>query len=254
MEQNLPAREGTAKQAGKTGKYLKYAIGEIILVVIGILIALSINNWNENKNNIKQANNHLETIKLNLEDDIKQAEDLVSISETNIEYANIFLDQFKTLKPIDENIQMYIIILMLEHNIEVNKNGIDALTSSNGMSYINKDLQVKILNYYRHIEQLKSREEISANDIISMYEPYVKKHYNTIYNKTNPWPRQAEFYKNDPRSIDKIDEKSLLADKQLEIMVYGRRWQSLSLKDLYAKTIALAQDVISDIENNNTNN
>ena len=31
----------------KTGKYLKYAIGEIVLVVIGILIALSINNWNE---------------------------------------------------------------------------------------------------------------------------------------------------------------------------------------------------------------
>ena len=33
----------------KTGEYLKYAIGEIVLVVIGILIALSINNWNENK-------------------------------------------------------------------------------------------------------------------------------------------------------------------------------------------------------------
>jgi len=33
----------------KTGKYLKYAIGEIILVVIGILIALSINNWNERR-------------------------------------------------------------------------------------------------------------------------------------------------------------------------------------------------------------
>ena len=33
----------------KTGKYLKYAIGEIILVVIGILIALSINNWNEDR-------------------------------------------------------------------------------------------------------------------------------------------------------------------------------------------------------------
>ena len=31
----------------KIGKYLKYAIGEIILVVIGILIALQINNWNE---------------------------------------------------------------------------------------------------------------------------------------------------------------------------------------------------------------
>ena len=35
----------------KTGKYIKYAIGEIILVVIGILIALSINNWNELRKN-----------------------------------------------------------------------------------------------------------------------------------------------------------------------------------------------------------
>jgi Family of unknown function (DUF6090) len=33
----------------KTGRYLKYAIGEIVLVVIGILIALSINNWNQNR-------------------------------------------------------------------------------------------------------------------------------------------------------------------------------------------------------------
>ena len=33
----------------KTSKYFKYAIGEIILVVIGILIALQINNWNENR-------------------------------------------------------------------------------------------------------------------------------------------------------------------------------------------------------------
>ena len=35
----------------KTGKYFKYAIGEIVLVVIGILIALQINNWNQRKNN-----------------------------------------------------------------------------------------------------------------------------------------------------------------------------------------------------------
>jgi hypothetical protein len=40
---------------GKTGKYLKYAIGEIVLVVIGILIALQINNWNEQrKDKIKE--------------------------------------------------------------------------------------------------------------------------------------------------------------------------------------------------------
>ena len=33
----------------KTSKYFKYAVGEIILVVIGILIALQINNWNSNR-------------------------------------------------------------------------------------------------------------------------------------------------------------------------------------------------------------
>ncbi len=42
-------------EKGKTTKYLKYAIGEILLVVIGILIAISINNWNQNRidNNIE---------------------------------------------------------------------------------------------------------------------------------------------------------------------------------------------------------
>lgn len=44
LKEGLPAG-----QAGKTARYFKYAIGEIILVVIGILIALQINNWNENR-------------------------------------------------------------------------------------------------------------------------------------------------------------------------------------------------------------
>ena len=37
-------------QKNKTERYLKYAIGEIILVVIGILIAVSINSWNNQRN------------------------------------------------------------------------------------------------------------------------------------------------------------------------------------------------------------
>jgi hypothetical protein len=42
----------------KTGKYLKYAIGEILLVVIGILFALQINNWNNNKNEKAEIGNY----------------------------------------------------------------------------------------------------------------------------------------------------------------------------------------------------
>jgi hypothetical protein len=40
-------------EKNKTGKYFKYAIGEILLVVIGILIALQLNNWNEHNNKTK---------------------------------------------------------------------------------------------------------------------------------------------------------------------------------------------------------
>ncbi len=51
---------------GKTGKYFKYAIGEIILVVIGILIALQINNWNEVKKARAVEINYLENLKEDL--------------------------------------------------------------------------------------------------------------------------------------------------------------------------------------------
>ncbi|SFD42430.1 hypothetical protein SAMN04487987_11417 [Algibacter pectinivorans] len=53
----------------KTGKYFKYALGEIILVVIGILIALQINNWNENKKSTKIRNNYYRQVLQDLEKD-----------------------------------------------------------------------------------------------------------------------------------------------------------------------------------------
>jgi hypothetical protein len=45
-------------EKNKTGKYLKYAIGEILLVVVGILFALQINNWNNNKNEKAEIENY----------------------------------------------------------------------------------------------------------------------------------------------------------------------------------------------------
>ena len=54
---------------GKTGKYFKYAFGEIVLVVIGILIALQINNWNENRKNYAKSKNYLTEIESDLKKD-----------------------------------------------------------------------------------------------------------------------------------------------------------------------------------------
>lgn len=62
----------------KFTKYLLYAFGEIILVVIGILIALSINNWNEERKNTLEEISILESLDKNLILAKKQSEALVS--------------------------------------------------------------------------------------------------------------------------------------------------------------------------------
>lgn len=74
----------------KTPKYFKYAIGEIILVVIGILIALSINNWNEKRKSTLQEI----TILKNIKEDILL--DTLDIS-FNVEYHKEFIDAEKRL-------------------------------------------------------------------------------------------------------------------------------------------------------------
>jgi len=66
IRQNLLMENKTGKPALPAGRYFKYAIGEIILVVIGILIALGINNWNENRKNIQSEKVVLNNIYENL--------------------------------------------------------------------------------------------------------------------------------------------------------------------------------------------
>lgn len=63
---------------GKTGRYLKYAIGEIVLVVIGILIALSINNWNENRKINNDITLLFTALESELENNIKETSRLIN--------------------------------------------------------------------------------------------------------------------------------------------------------------------------------
>ena len=69
----------------KTGKYLKYAFGEIVLVVIGILIALSINNWNENRKNKLTESEYYCKLLADFELDRQNISELYKESEHKIE-------------------------------------------------------------------------------------------------------------------------------------------------------------------------
>ena len=64
---------------GKTGKYFKYALGEIVLVVIGILIALSLNNWNESRKDRKSENAILKDLKNEFQSNLTKINEFISL-------------------------------------------------------------------------------------------------------------------------------------------------------------------------------
>ena len=70
----------------KTGKYLKYAIGEIILVVIGILIALQINNWNEGNKNKATEKAFIKKLTIDLNSDIKYLKNIIAYNTLKLNF------------------------------------------------------------------------------------------------------------------------------------------------------------------------
>ncbi|MCW5515444.1 hypothetical protein J1G40_04250 [Muriicola sp. Z0-33] len=66
-------------EKNKTRKYLKYAVGEIVLVVIGILIALSINNWNEEIKERKIEEQRYQNILNDIQDDEATINEMITI-------------------------------------------------------------------------------------------------------------------------------------------------------------------------------
>jgi hypothetical protein len=75
----------------KTGKYFKYAIGEIILVVIGILIALQINNWNEDRKAKIVEDSFFANILIDLEKDDAKLNYYKTFYTKRIEYLDTLL-------------------------------------------------------------------------------------------------------------------------------------------------------------------
>jgi len=80
---------------GKTGKYIKYAVGEILLVMIGILLALQVNNWNENKKIQKFEISILKELKANLLKDIEDFETNIRAHKISIQSSKVILEALK---------------------------------------------------------------------------------------------------------------------------------------------------------------
>jgi len=79
LTENLPERQSskTGKPTLPAGRYFKYAIGEILLVIMGILIALQINNWNQNRLESQTIRLYLQNLKQDLNQDIENFEFII---------------------------------------------------------------------------------------------------------------------------------------------------------------------------------
>lgn len=71
-------------EQNKIDRYFKYAIGETILVVIGILIALQINNWNENRKASQKEHNLFNNLKIDFKSRLVELEELLNAKESCI--------------------------------------------------------------------------------------------------------------------------------------------------------------------------
>ncbi len=138
----------------KTGKYLKYAFGEIVLVVIGILIALQINNWNENRK-IKNAEIEiLHNLKTELEFNLKELKDI------NNQHKSEFEDG------------MYLLHLFGTDVSNISESKLDSLTSNafSGFSFEAKDGYIKSLIASNKIDYIQNSE---LKSYISSFESMI---------------------------------------------------------------------------------
>lgn len=72
---------------GNPQKYIIYAVGEILLVVVGILIALQINNWNEDRKTRRLENEYLHALEEEFNYNLESLEKLMKVNERNINSA-----------------------------------------------------------------------------------------------------------------------------------------------------------------------
>ena len=139
------------------GRYFKYAIGEIVLVVIGILIALQINTWNGNRKASKLEQAYYCLLLEDIEQDKEQVKSLIEINEKRIEHSNEAIAIIQS-KSIDINVFGEKINLSRRDGIQSfipNSSTYEDIKSSGNINTLRDNNIRKSLNqYYRKTQEL----------------------------------------------------------------------------------------------------
>jgi hypothetical protein len=222
----------------KFSKYLIYAVGEILLVVIGILIALQINNWNENKKERILENNLINKISINIDDDINEYQKILLAEDNRRAKIDSFLIivrnplEFKT-SDLDK---LYKSLWFFER-FTPNKSALTNLISSGKINIIqNENLLENILDYYKTIDEQKA----SVDEALASYSR----------NQIGPYLMRFDFM--DSEVVKKYRKrKSLIEynqDPAIENLVMARIQLMDTQKNYYERQINNAVKLLEQIE------
>lgn len=202
-------------------KYILYAIGEILLVVIGILIALQINNWNEAQKDNRLEQTFLIKLKSNLNDDIILYKDRIERNTILYNHLDTSLTILKNHKNYStEDLQVHLRHILFFHRFNTNKTTFDNLLSSGRLNIIGNDsLTQELFLYYRMISQ--NQESLAESiDAYSRYTigpsflefDFVDSSLDVYleYSKSSFSLKPIESYVENPKILNHISYKMLL--------------------------------------------
>ena len=136
-------------EQNKKGKYFKYAIGEIILVVIGILIALQINNWNQVKQARIKEIEILKDFKKGLNYDILQMDSIFAQYDRAKFSIHKILEHFEDNAPYTDTLDAHFFSTTLIFDSGGLASGVYETLKSSGLDLIsNKDIRDLIISVY----------------------------------------------------------------------------------------------------------
>lgn len=142
----------------KVSKYLLYAIGEIVLVVIGILIALQINTWNNERVQKTEACTYLSNLLLDLKEQNRIVEGQFSFEHEAVSKGEDLLNSYANHSRfiIDDNFSQRLSILNNRMTFKVANSTFEELLSSGNTRLVsNENLKSHILSYYKGLERDK---------------------------------------------------------------------------------------------------
>jgi hypothetical protein len=163
---------------GKTEKYFKYAIGEIILVVIGILIALQINNWNEQRKIQGNQEKYLMLLKTEALNNLKEVNKAINVvNTTNLWQTKIFELIDGNQDTITENYlsQAFGKVFVYTYKFKYENSALSELKTSGDLkNVLNDSLRKYLIALEPLVLNVQSQEENVKQDFEEMTE-YLKR-------------------------------------------------------------------------------